>query len=415
MNYNLRPLYPIIVQFAILLFFIPTAHSQTTKSFIIASPTQAILFVTNESDKSTDFIMRLHEKYAQEILKQVPVSTTNLLVTKTNAKILTFIVGNQRWTIDISTLKQRHAMILFDGAAKPKIIYDNKAYLATAKTILPHNLKIAAQRSSSSYSAKQFFDSIAQIQFIPSLRYVEAIIEKSALPIYYNQGKRKCDGTYVTELLSGQDSVTPSSITTTVYEQGKELTSNNLSGGNNYYSKRFYNNHALIDSIQYLQNSQWSNSTIYRYLPHAIISHDPALQSATIYHLNDKFQVEKKESIHFLYHRTDWTTYRYDDYNRIVQEISGRNEQTESRSTYAYDSLDKSVYSSRKTFDQTGQLKAEAKRSDQGNETIEEFYSEGLLQQKSVVKDLGNCTFENMIYGSQGQLISKSIQLRKSL
>lgn len=79
--------------------------------------------------------MRLHEKYAQEILKQVPVSTTNLLVTKTNAKILTFIVGNQRWTIDISTLRQRHAMILFDGAAKPKIIYDNKAYLTTANRL----------------------------------------------------------------------------------------------------------------------------------------------------------------------------------------------------------------------------------------------------------------------------------------
>ncbi len=89
MNYNAKlQIYPIIIQLLILLFYSPIAASQTVKSLTIASPTQAVLFVTNESDKSTDFIMRLHEKNAAAIFKQVPFSTTKLLVTKPMQKNL---------------------------------------------------------------------------------------------------------------------------------------------------------------------------------------------------------------------------------------------------------------------------------------------------------------------------------------
>jgi hypothetical protein len=73
MNYNAKlHIYPIIIQLLILLLYSPSAASQTVKSLTIASPTHAVIFVTNESDKSTDFIMRLHEKNAAEIFKLVP-------------------------------------------------------------------------------------------------------------------------------------------------------------------------------------------------------------------------------------------------------------------------------------------------------------------------------------------------------
>jgi len=415
MSYNSRQqTYPIIIQLLLLLLYSPIVKSQTVKSLTITGPTQAILFVTNESDKSTDFIMRLHDKNASEIFKQLPYSTTKLLVTKTDAKKLTFIVKNQQWAIDVWTLKQRHAMILFDGLAKPKIIYDSNTYLEVAKPILKNN-KVVSTTPSTQYNAKHFFDSIAQFQFIPSHQYAAAIIANVSLPIYDSQHKQKCDGTYVTQQFSGENEEQSGAIITTVYEKGKEVTSNNFSGGNNYYSKRFYNKLALIDSIQDLHNSKWSSSTIYRYLSDAIISHDPALQSATIYHLNNKHQVIKNESIHFLYQRVDWTTYTYDEQNRIVEEMSGRNNQMENRVRYQYGDPEISDYTLRQTFDPSGRLTAEIKRSYRANETIDEFYYEGVLQQKSIVKDLGNCAYENRIYNKQGKLTSKYLQARKSM
>lgn len=416
MNYNAKlQIYPIIIPLLILLLYSPIAASQTVKSLTIASPTQAVLFVTNESDKSTDFIMRLHEKNAAAIFKQVPFSTTKLLVTKTDAKKLTFSVKNQQWTIDVLSLKQRHAMILFDGLGKPKIIYDSNTYLAAAKPILNNNTQVASNKPSAQYNAQHFFDSIAQVQFIPSRQYAAAIIANPALPLYYSQRKNKCDGTYVMQQFSDENEVPSGAIMTTVYEEGKELTSNNLSGGNNYFSKRFYNQFGLIDSIQYLQNSTWSSSTIYRYLPNAIVSYDPTLQSATIYHLDGKLQVIKSEFIHFIYQRIDWTIYTYDKQNRISEEISGRNDQRENRACYQYSSPEAWEYTRRQTFDQSDRLTAEIKRSYRVNETIDEFYYEGVLQQKSIVKDLGNCAYESRIYNKEGQLTAKYIQARKNL
>ncbi|WP_313267191.1 hypothetical protein [Sphingobacterium sp.] len=416
MSHNLRlSISPFIIQLLLLLLYSSFAQSQTVKSLTIASPTQAVLFVTNESDKSTDFIMRLHEKNAAAIFKQVPFSTTKLLVTKTDAKKLTFIVKNQQWTIDVLSLKQRHAMILFDGLGKPKIIYDSNTYLAATKPILNNNTQVASKKPSAQYNARHFFDSIAQVQFIPSKQYAAAIIANPALPLYYSQRKNKCDGTYVMQQFSDEKEVQSGAIMTTVYEEGKELTSNNLSGGNNYFSKRFYNQLGLIDSIQYLQNSKWSSSTIYRYLPNAIVSYDPTLQSAMIYHLDSKLQVIKSESIHFVYQRIDWTIYQYDEQNRIVEEISGRNDQVENRVHYLYSNPEISEYSQRQTFDQTGRLTAEIKRSYRVNETIDEFYYEGVLQQKSIVKDLGNCAYESLIYNKDGQLTAKYRQARRTM
>jgi len=416
MNYNAKlQIYPIIIQLLILLFYSPIAASQTVKSLTIASPTQAVLFVTNESDKSTDFIMRLHEKNAAAIFKQVPFSTTKLLVTKTDAKKLTFSIKNQQWTINLLSLKQRHAMILFDGLGKPKIIYDSNSYLTAAKSILSNSTQVASKNPSSQYNAQHFFDSIAQVQFIPSRQYAAAIIANTALPLYYSQRKNQCDGTYVMQQFSDENEVETGAIVTTVYEEGKELTSNNLSGGNNYFSKRCYNQFGLIDSIQYLQNSKWSNSTIYRYLPNAIVSYDPTLQTATIDHLNSKLQVVKSESIHFLYQRIDWTIYSYDKQNRMSEELSGRNDQRESRVRYAYSDPKTSDYILRQTFDQNDQLTAEIKRSYRANETVDEFYFKGVLQQKSIVKDLGNCTYENLNYNGHGKLTGKYVQTRKQL
>nr|WP_288808542.1 hypothetical protein [uncultured Sphingobacterium sp.] len=376
----------------------------------IGAPTQAILFVTKESDKSTDFAMRLHDQKANEIIRQVPYSTTKLLVTKTDAQKFTFVVNKRKWIVDVPTLKQRNAMILFDGQSRPKVIYDSQSYLQAAKSILTNTKQTSAAQKVLKYDAKLFFDSIAAIPFKPSKQYATAIISRSNLPIYSTQKKGKYDGTYISQTFTGENLEKPGGIMTTVYQQGKELSTNNLSNGINFYTKYFYNKWGLIDSIQQLQNSKWSSSTIYQYLPHAILITDPEQRSASIHHLNDHYQVVREESIHFVYQRMHWVEYRYNENEQLIEEVSGLNDAIENRRLYYYDSPKANNFSSWQVFDATGKLTAETKIAVQDNETTYLFYRDGTLDMKIVSKELGDYQYESSVFDKQNKITSKTIQ-----
>lgn len=380
----------------------------------IGAPTQAILFVTNESDKSTDFAMRLHDQKANEIIRQVPYSTTKLLVSKTDAQKITFVVNKHKWTVDVPPLKQRNAMILFDGQSRPKVIYDSQSYLQAAKSILTNNRQTNTPQKMHKYDAKLFFDSIAAIPFEPSRQYAAAIISQSGLPIYSTQKKGKYDGTYISQTFTGENFEKPSGIITTVYQQGKELSANNLSNGINFYIKYFYNKWGLIDSIQQLQNSKWSSSTIYQYLPHAILITDPERRSVSIQHLNDQYQVVREESIHFVYQRMHWVDHRYNENGQLIEEVSGLNDVIENRRLYHYDDPKANNFSSWQVFDAMGKLSAESKIAVLGNETTYLFYRDGTLETKIVSKDLGDYQYESTVFDKQNKITSKTIQTKKS-
>lgn len=380
----------------------------------IGAPTQAILFVTNESDKSTDFAMRLHDQKANEIIRQVPYSTTKLLVSKTDAQKITFVVNKHKWTVDVPPLKQRNAMILFDGQSRPKVIYDSQSYLQAAKPILTNNRQTNTPQKMHKYDAKLFFDSIAAIPFEPSRQYAAAIISQSGLPIYSTQKKGKYDGTYISQTFTGENFEKPSGIITTVYQQGKELSANNLSNGINFYTKYFYNKWGLIDSIQQLQNSKWSASTIYQYLPHAILITDPERRSVSIQHLNDQYQLIREESIHFVYQRMHWVDHRYNENGQLIEEVSGLNDVIENRRLYHYDAPKANNFSSWQVFDAMGKLSAESKIAVLGNETTYLFYRDGTLETKIVSKDLGDYQYESTVFDKQNKITSKTIQTKKS-
>ncbi|PUV26077.1 hypothetical protein [Sphingobacterium athyrii] len=404
----------VIFQLSVLLFCVGVAKSQVKKSIEIGAPSQAILFVTNASDKSTDFMMRLHDQKAKEIIRQVPYSTTKLLVTKTDAQQLTFIVNKSKWTLDVATLKQRNAMILFDGQSRPKVIYESQRYLQAAKPILTNNKQSSTPQKALKYDGKLFFDSIAAIPFKPSRQYAEGIISRSSLPIYSTQKKGKYDGTYISQTFTGENLEKPSGMITTVYQQGKELSANNLSNGINFYTKYFYNKWGLIDSIQQLQNSKWSSSTIYQYLPHAILITNPERRSASIHHLNDQYQVVREESIHFVYQRMHWVDYRYNENGQLIEEVSGLNDAIENRRLYYYDNLKADNFSSWQVFDATGKLTAESKIAVQGNESTYLFYRDGTLELKIVSKEQGDYQYESTVFDKQNKITSKTIQTKKS-
>lgn len=396
-----------------LLFCATAAMTQEKKTMEIGAPTQAILFVTNIADKSTDFSMRLHDQKANEIIRQVPYSTTKLLVTKTDGQKFIFVVNKSKWTVDVPSLKQRNAMILFDGQSRPKVIYDSQTYLQAAKSILANNKQTSTTQKKLKYEAKLFFDSIAAIPFTPSKQYAAKIISRSNIPVYSSQKKGLFDGTYISQTFTGEHLEKSSGIITTVYQQGKELSTNNLSNGVNYYTRYFYNKWGLIDSIQQLQNSKWTYSTSYQYLPHAIIITDAERRSTSIYHLNDQYQLVRQESIHFIYQRMDWVDYRYNENGQLMEEVSGQNDTIESRRLYHYDNPKTSDFSLWQAFDPTGKLTAESKITVQGNETTYLFYSNGALEMKIVSKDLGDHQYESVIADKNGKVTSKTIQKKE--
>jgi|GEM_PF-206517 len=403
-------LHHVIFQLLVLLTCVLPAKPQEKKSMEIAAPTQAILFVINGSDKSTDFMMRLHDQKANEIIRQVPYSTTKLLVTKTDAQLLTFVVNKSKWTVDVPKLKQRNAMILFDGQSRPKVIYGSQSYLQAAKLILTDNKETSASQKALKYDAKLFFDSIAAIPFKPSKQYAKAIISRSSLPIYSNQKKGRYDGTYISQTFTAENPEKPNGIMTIVYQKGKELSTNNLSNGVNYYTKYFYNKWGLIDSIQQLHNSKWTYSTIYQYLPHTILISDAERQSVSIYHLNNQYQLVREESIHFAYQRMNWIDHRYNENGQLIEEVSGLNNAIENRRLYYYDDPKASDFSSWQEFDAAGKLTAETKIAVQGNETTYLFYRDGTLEMKIVSKELGDYQYESTVFDKQNKITSKTIQ-----
>jgi hypothetical protein len=294
------------------------------------------------------------------------------------------------------------------------VVYDSQSYLQAAKPILTNNKQVSTPQKALKYDAKLFFDSIAAIPFKPSKQYAEAIISRSSLPIYSTQKKGKYDGTYISQTSTGENLEKPSGMMTTVYQQGKELSTNNLSNGINFYSKYFYNKWGLVDSIQHLENSKWSYSTIYQYLPHAIIITDAERRSASIYHLNDQYQLVREESIHFVYQRVNWTDYRYNENEQLVEEVSGQNDAIENRRLYRYDDPKASNYSLWQVFDPTGKLTAESKIVVQGDESTYLFYRDGTLEMKIVSKDLGDHQYESTVFDKQDKITSKTIQKKES-
>lgn len=355
-------------------------------------------------------MMRLHDQKANEIIRQVPYSTTKLLVTKTDAQLLTFVVNKSKWTVDVPTLKQRNAMILFDGQSRPKVIYGSQSYLQAAKLILTDNKETSASQKALKYDAKLFFDSIAAIPFKPSKQYAKAIISRSSLPIYSNQKKGRYDGTYISQTFTAENPEKPNGIMTIVYQKGKELSTNNLSNGVNYYTKYFHNKWGLIDSIQQLHNSKWTYSTIYQYLPHTILISDAERQNVSIYHLNNQYQLVREESIHFAYQRMNWIDHRYNENGQLIEEVSGLNNAIENRRLYYYDDPKASDFSSWQEFDAAGKLTAETKIAVQGNETTYLFYRDGTLEMKIVSKELGDYQYESTVFDKQNKITSKTIQ-----
>ncbi|PDS25880.1 hypothetical protein, partial [Flavobacterium branchiophilum] len=105
-----------------------SAETKTEFGFTIIAPSQCIFFVENTKVNATSSQIENHTKIANSIYNKFGPSSDKLFVGRTNARQLKFSITDKTYFIDITQLKKRTAMVIFDGKNKPIIEYNVEKY-----------------------------------------------------------------------------------------------------------------------------------------------------------------------------------------------------------------------------------------------------------------------------------------------
>lgn len=100
-------------------------ETKTEFGITVIAPSTAIFFVENLNVKGDN---EVHTKLANSLYNQYGPATDKRVVGRTDARQLKFRLKDKTYLIDITKLKKRTAMILFDGKSKPIIEYKTKKY-----------------------------------------------------------------------------------------------------------------------------------------------------------------------------------------------------------------------------------------------------------------------------------------------
>lgn len=130
-NLNLRHL-----TFVFLLLFVVSScasryikvvspDTKTEFGITLKAPSEAIFFVENVNITGDN---QVHTNLANSLYNQYGPATDKRVVGRTDARQLKFILKDKTYLIDITKLKKRTALILFDGKNKPIIEYKTKKY-----------------------------------------------------------------------------------------------------------------------------------------------------------------------------------------------------------------------------------------------------------------------------------------------
>lgn len=103
--------------------------TKTEFRITLTAPSQGIFFVENEKvNASNKKTIENHTRTANSIYNKYGPASDKRFVGITNARQLKFNIKDKTYLIDVSKLKKRTAMILFDGKNKPIIEYNPKKY-----------------------------------------------------------------------------------------------------------------------------------------------------------------------------------------------------------------------------------------------------------------------------------------------
>lgn len=102
--------------------------TKTEFGITLTRPSQGIFFVENEKVGASKNKIQIHTNTANSIYNNYGPATDKRFVGRTNARQLKFNVKDKTYLIDITKLKKRTAMVLFNGESKPIIRYNAKKY-----------------------------------------------------------------------------------------------------------------------------------------------------------------------------------------------------------------------------------------------------------------------------------------------
>lgn len=94
----------------------------------VTAPSQGIFFVENKSVDASKNEIDKHVNAANSIYNNFGPASDERFVGRTNARQLKFNVRDKTYLIDITQLRDRTAMVLFDGVHKPSIAFSPEKY-----------------------------------------------------------------------------------------------------------------------------------------------------------------------------------------------------------------------------------------------------------------------------------------------
>lgn len=96
----------------------------------LTSPSQGILFVENKKISASKSTIEIHTRMTNSIHNKYGPASDKRFVGRTNARQLKFNMKDKTYVIEVSKLKKRTAIVLFNGKDKPIIEYREKKYNA---------------------------------------------------------------------------------------------------------------------------------------------------------------------------------------------------------------------------------------------------------------------------------------------
>lgn len=105
------------------------SDTKTEFGITLTAPSQGIFFVQNEKISAPEKSNTKHIQVSNFIYNVYGPATDKMFVGRTNARQLKFSLNDKTYLVDVTKLKKRNAMVLFDAKSKPIIIYNTKRYL----------------------------------------------------------------------------------------------------------------------------------------------------------------------------------------------------------------------------------------------------------------------------------------------
>ncbi|MFD2910104.1 hypothetical protein ACFSX9_15345 [Flavobacterium ardleyense] len=110
--------------------------TKTKFGFEISAPSVSIFFVENGTREVDDRTLYNHKNTANRLYNKYGPATDRFFIAETNARDFKFNLKGVTYYIEVDSLPQRTAMILFNGRSRPIIEFNSSKYQQKIKKFI---------------------------------------------------------------------------------------------------------------------------------------------------------------------------------------------------------------------------------------------------------------------------------------